>query len=96
MFWEADWRIIGGLYEELDRIGKDTTGGLEHFLYSSIVAALMIPSGAEPRYLFFLFEASVTWMQLSILISVHLNCTVYFTDGIQVKVNYITRNGRIC
>lgn len=63
MFWEADWRIMGGLHEESDWIGKDTTGGLKHFfLYGSIKAALMIPSGAEPRYLFFLFETSVTWM----------------------------------
>jgi hypothetical protein len=51
MFWEADWRIMGGWCM---RIGKDTTGGLEHFLYSGIVAALMIPNGAEPRYLFVL------------------------------------------
>lgn len=63
MFWETNGRIMSGLvHEELDRIGKDTTGGLEHFLYSSIVAALMIPNGAEPRYLIFLFEASGTWM----------------------------------
>jgi hypothetical protein len=63
MFWKANSRIMGGLvHEELDRIGKDTTGGLEHFLYSSIVAALMIPNGAEPRYLFFLLEASGTLM----------------------------------